>query len=99
MDYRIDDEEWGKVARVGYCPIMSRSSDLADCQKEKCAWWRRVPGGRLKGNAGCAVNDLVSHLGALNRIFPLALKEIVSQLVISNGRLQALLQGKKEHSF
>jgi hypothetical protein len=89
---RLSDEAWGKVAIIGYCPIMSHGKDLVECQKEKCAWWRRLPGGRLKSQAACVVNDLVSQLGTLNSTLPLAIKEAVSQLVILNGRVQTLLK-------
>ena len=92
MDDRLNDEAWGKVAIIGYCPLMSHGKDLVDCQKEKCAWWRRLAGGRAKGQATCAVNDLISHLGTLNSTLPLAIKEVVSQLVILNGRFQTLLK-------
>jgi hypothetical protein len=92
MDDRLNDEAWGKVAIIGYCPIMSHGKDLVDCQKEKCAWWRQLTGGRPKGQAACAVNDLISHLGTLNSTLPLAIREVVSQLVILNGRFQTLLK-------
>jgi len=92
MDDRLGDEAWGKVAIIGYCPIMSHGKDLVACQKEKCAWWRQSPVGRLKGQTACAINDLISQLGTLNSTLPLAIKEVVSQLVIMNGRFQALLK-------
>ena len=92
MDDRLNDDAWGKVARIGFCPLMSSGKDLIDCQKEKCAWWRQLSAGRVKGQATCAVNDLISHLGTLNSTLPLAIKEVVSQLVILNGRVQTFLK-------
>ena len=92
MDDRLGNEAWGKVAIIGYCPIMSHGKDLVACQKEKCAWWRQAHTGRLKGQGACAINDLISQLGTLNSTFPLAIKDVVSQLVILNGRFQTLLR-------
>jgi hypothetical protein len=92
MDDRFDEEEWKKVEIVGYCPLMSQGTNMVDCKREGCAWWRQARPGRPKGKAACAVNDLVSQLGALNSRFPIAIKDLVTQLVILNGRFQTLIK-------
>ena len=90
MDKTFVEEEWKKVAIIGYCPLMSQGGEMVECKKERCTWWRGAGPGRPKGKAACAVNDLVSHLSALNARVQVAIGDLVSQLVILNGRLQAL---------
>jgi len=92
MDNRLVEEEWKKVAIIGYCPLMSQGAEMVDCKKERCTWWRGAGPGRPKGKAACAVNDLVSQLGALNARVQIAISDLVSQLVILNGRFQALMK-------
>ena len=92
MDDKFNEEEWKKVEIVGYCPLMSQGTNLVDCKREGCTWWRQARPGRPKGKAACAVNDLVSQLGALNSRFPIAIKDLVTQLVILNGRFQTLVK-------
>ena len=84
------EEEWKKVAIVGYCPLMSHGAEMVDCKKERCAWWRGSGPGRAQGKGACAINDIVSQLGALNSRFPISIKDLVTQLVILNGRIQTL---------
>ncbi len=92
MDDRYDEEQWKKVEIVGYCPLMSQGTNLVDCKREECTWWRQARPGRPKGKAACAINDLVSQLGALNSRFPIAIQDLVTQLVILNGRFQMLIK-------
>jgi hypothetical protein len=97
MEDRFDEEEWKKVEIVGYCPLMSQGTNLVECKREECTWWREArPGRRPKGKAACAVNDLISQLGTLNSRFPISIKDLVTQLVILNGRLQTLIQKIEE---
>ena len=90
MADRSVEEEWKKVELIGYCPLMSQGGEMVDCKRERCTWWRGAGPGRPKGKAACAVNDLVSQLGALNARVQIAIGDLVSQLVILNGRLQTL---------
>jgi hypothetical protein len=92
MDDRFDEEEWKKVEIVGYCPLMSQGTNLVDCKRDECTWWRQARTGRPKGKAACAFNDLASQLGTLNSMFQITIKDLVSQLVILNGRFQALIK-------
>jgi hypothetical protein len=90
MADRSVEEEWKKVAIVGYCPLMSHGAEMVDCKKERCSWWRGAGPGRPQGKGACAVNDIVSQLGALNTRFPISIQDLVTQLVILNGRIQTL---------
>ncbi len=96
MVERIVDEEWKRVALIGYCPLMSQGGEMVECKKERCAWWRGEGAGRPKGKAACALNELVSQLSALNARIQIGINDLVSQLVILNGRLQELMKGNSK---
>jgi hypothetical protein len=96
MDERFDEEEWGKVEIVGYCPLMSQGTNMVDCKREACTWWRQSQSGRPKGKAACAVNELISQLGTLDSMLQITIKDLVSQLVIFNGRFQSLIQNTEK---
>ncbi|OGP53635.1 MAG: hypothetical protein A2Y65_04785 [Deltaproteobacteria bacterium RBG_13_52_11] len=92
MEDRLGEEEWKKVEIIGYCPLMSQGANMVDCKKEECTWWRQAQSGRPKGKAACAVNELISQLGTLDSMLQITIKDLVSQLVIFNGRFQASIQ-------